>query len=264
MIRRAKFAGSFYPASDFEIEEFIESNLVKIEEKYNAISVMVPHAGYIFSGKTAIKVYSSIVIPDSIVIIGPNHTGIGAQLSIMTEGLWETPLGNAYIDSELANNILSNSKYLQADDSAHMNEHSIEVQIPLLLYFNNNFKFVPIIMSNYSLAAINDIAFALSKVCSKNTLVIASSDMSHYVPRNVAKELDFIAFEKILNLDAEGLMKVVYDYNISMCGSGPMSISIKYSIQKGAKYAKLIDYTDSGVITNDTFSVVSYAGFVIT
>ena len=190
MIRRAKFAGSFYPATAYEIIEFIESNFSKNAQKHNAISIMVPHAGYIFSGKTAISVYSSINIPEKVVIIGPNHTGVGSPLSIMTEGFWKTPLGDVSIDEELARNILSNSKYLKADENAHINEHSIEVQIPLLLYFNRNFKLVPIVMGNYSLAAVMDLASAVSKANSKETLVIASSDMSHYVPRRVAKELD--------------------------------------------------------------------------
>lgn len=257
------FAGSFYPGTKEDIVRFIEKNLRAREEKYNAFSAMVPHAGYIFSGRTAIAVYSALNIPEKIIIIGPNHSGVGASVSIMTEGFWETPLGKVPIDTDLANNILSNSKYLKVDTSAHSNEHSIEVQLPLLLYFKNEFKFVPITMSNYSIQVINDLASAISKTQVDNILVIASSDMSHYVERREAKELDALAFEKIENLDSLGLMKVVYENDISMCGSGPVATAIEYAKRRGAKEAILIDYTDSGEATNDISSVVSYAGFVI-
>jgi len=263
MIRKAIVAGSFYPDTREEIINFIEKKLTIKGEKYNAISIMVPHAGYIFSGKTAMSVYNSINIPDQVIIIGPNHTGLGPPLSIMTEGIWETPMGNAQIDSELAENILTNSRYLKADTFAHLNEHSIEVQLPMLIYFKSDFKFVPIVMGNYSIQFINDLSNAIIKAAESNVLVVASSDMSHYVSRREAKELDSLAIEKIKNLDSLGLMEVVYEYDISMCGSGPMAVAINYSKERGAKEAILLDYTDSGEVTNDTSSVVSYAGFVI-
>lgn len=263
MIRKAIVAGSFYPGTRKELINFIKSNITIKSEKYNAISIMVPHAGYIFSGKTAMYVYNSINIPDQVIIIGPNHTGLGPPLSIMTEGIWETPMGNAQIDSELAKKILTNSRYLKADSFAHLNEHSIEVQLPMLIYFKSDFKFVPIVMGNYSIQFINDLSNAIIKAAESNVLVVASSDMSHYVSRREAKELDFLAFEKIKNLDSLGLMEVVYEYDISMCGSGPMAVAINYSKERGAKEAILLDYTDSGEVTNDTSSVVSYAGFVI-
>ncbi|HOJ16128.1 MAG: AmmeMemoRadiSam system protein B [Caldisericia bacterium] len=263
MIRKAVVAGSFYPKTREEIINFIERNITIKTERYNALSIMVPHAGYIFSGKTALSVYNSINIPDEVIIIGPNHTGLGAPLSIIAEGVWETPMGKVQIDSELAENIISNSKFLKADALAHLNEHSIEVQLPMLQYFKRDFKFVPIVMGNYSIQFINDLSNAIIKASEDRVLVIASSDMSHYVSRREAKELDFLAFEKIKNLDSLGLMNVVYEYDISMCGSGPMAVAINYSKERGAKEAILLDYTDSGEVTNDTSSVVSYAGFVI-
>jgi AmmeMemoRadiSam system protein B len=263
MIRKAVVAGSFYPGTREGIINFIKSNITIKSEKYNAISIMVPHAGYIFSGKTAISVYSSINILDKVIIIGPNHTGLGAPLSIMTEGVWETPMGKVQIDSELAEKILTNSRYLKTDILAHSNEHSIEVQIPMLNYFKSDFKFVPIVMGNYSTQFISDLSNAIIKSSDENVLVIASSDMSHYISRREAKELDSLAFEKIKNLDSSGLMDTVYEYDISMCGSGPMAVAINYAKERGAKEAILLDYTDSGEVTNDTSSVVSYAGFVI-
>jgi MEMO1 family protein len=262
--RESLFAGSFYPLYKDEIEKYIQNNAENVETKYDAISIISPHAGYVYSGKTALSVYSRINIPENVIIIGPNHTGIGESVSIYNKGVWETPLGDVEIETNIANNILNNSKYAKSDFSAHSEEHSIEVQLPMIQSFNRNIKLIPIIMKNYSLPVIEDLAEAIFKGSSNTkTLVIASSDMSHYIPRKVAKELDYIAFDKINNLDYIGLMKVVNENNIPMCGLGPVSVAIAYSRMKDAKRATLINYTDSGEITLDIDSVVSYVSYLI-
>jgi MEMO1 family protein len=248
------------------LHQFFEANISKVSQKVNVFSAICPHAGYIFSGKTALKTLEQIHIPDSVIVIGPNHTGYGPPLSIMTIGEWEIPGAILPINQKLAVSLKQSSNYLTMDTSAQIYEHSIEVILPMLYYFNHNISLVPIIMGNYTTIYWEDLENALIQASSQDNnsfLVIASTDMSHFVSRKEANQKDELAFQKIQSLDASGLMEVVRSENISMCGSGPVAASISYSKKKGAKQAKLIDYTDSGYITEDLDQVVSYAGFIV-
>lgn len=268
MNRKFRFAGpfNFYPNDNKEIEAFIRKNEKTKILKCKAISVICPHAGYIFSAKTAISVLEKINIPDRIILIGPNHTGEGSRVATMLEGDWEIPGGIISIDIDLASMLIKESKYLINDSIAHNHEHSLEVLLPLLHYFNPSISIVPITLGDYSLPVIQDLTSVFLKAAqlfSSNFLVVASSDMSHYVSRETANRKDELAFIAIRNLDGKDLLKTVQENNISMCGSGPVAVVIDYAKQMGAKKATLVDYTDSGYVTGDTFSVVSYAGFII-
>ena len=268
MLRKYRFAGpnNFYSDQPSFLEKFFKENTSKDQENRKAFAAICPHAGYIFSAKTALMTLNKIQIPNKIVIIGPNHTGLGPPLSIMTNGDWEIPGHVISVDTNLADDILHQSTYLKDDSDAHKYEHSIEVILPLIYYFNPQFTFVPIIMRNYSSLYIDDLKNAIYKASLQNDnsfLLIASSDMSHFISRKEAKIKDEIAFEKIRNLDYTGLMEVVEKNHISMCGSGPVAVGLAYSKMKGAKKAKLINYTDSGYVTGDTQEIVSYAGFVV-
>jgi len=135
MIRQPVVAGQFYPDSPSQLKEMIRGMVDDKAEKEEVIGLISPHAGYIYSGPVAGATISRIKFKDTFIIIGPNHTGMGRPLSIMTEGVWKTPLGEVEIDSELAKQILATSSYLKEDSGAHQYEHSIEVQIPFLQYF---------------------------------------------------------------------------------------------------------------------------------
>lgn len=268
IVRKFRFAGpnNFYPDNTESIETFIHKHEKKVQSKCNAFSIICPHAGYIFSAQTAIRVLEKVKVPDHIILIGPNHTGEGASPAIMTEGEWEVPGDTIKIDSNLADTLLKGSLFLKNDPIAHKNEHSLEVLLPLLHYFNKNMSFVPITMGDYSLEVIKDLKDALIKTASiqsTNFLVIASTDMSHFVSRKVAERKDELAFAAIRNLDSISLLETVRENNITMCGSGPVAVSIDYAKHRGAKKATLVDYTDSGYVTGDTLSVVSYAGFIV-
>ena len=264
MIRKPAVAGYFYPRDPIRLREMIERFLPPKAKKIKALGALCPHAGYMYSGPVAAATYSHIYIPEKVILIGPNHTGLGARASIMTEGSWLTPLGEVKIDASLASKILENSQSLQEDTQAHLAEHSLEVQIPFLQYFRPQVKIVPIAIMGISYDTAQDIGEAIAKaIASQEALVIASSDMTHYEPQDVAVEKDHKALEAILNLDPKGLYERVMAYNISMCGVMPAIAALTACIRLGCQKAQLIRYMTSGDVTGDYSQVVGYAGVII-
>jgi MEMO1 family protein len=268
MLRKANFSGSnsFYPSNPSLIRQFFESIADPLCQKQEVIAMVCPHAGYIYSAKTAFKAIEKSIIPDSVIIIGPNHQGVGPICSVMSSGVWEIPGASIPVDTDLAEEILCLSSYAKEDYSAHIDEHSIEVILPMLFYENPKIKIVPIILGNYQQKYWFDLTIAIDSVsCNRKNklLVVASSDMSHYVSRATAKHKDELAFEMIKALDSKGLLDVVKKEQISMCGSGPVAVALEYSKRNGAKRATMVDYSDSGAVTDNTQCVVSYVSFLI-
>jgi AmmeMemoRadiSam system protein B len=266
MIRNAVVAGQFYPASASELKATIEGMVKKEEDKEEVIGLVSPHAGYIYSGPVAGAVISRIRFKDSFIIIGPNHTGAGKPLSIMTEGIWKTPLGEIEIDSELGKKMLEISRHLEEDDGAHIYEHSIEVQLPFLQYFKPDFKLVPIVFGYSSGTIYKEIGREIAKAVKelgKEVVIIASSDMSHYEPQASAQKKDTQAIGAILKLDEDELLKRVFEFNITMCGYAPAVSLIVAAKELGATGAELVKYQTSGDVTGDFSSVVGYAGIII-
>jgi len=266
MIREAIVAGKFYPDSPAKLKEMIADMVDKKAARQDAIGLVSPHAGYIYSGAVSGAVISRIKLKDTFIIMGPNHTGMGKSFSIMTQGAWKTPLGDVVIDSELAKRILASSKYLEEDSEAHRFEHSIEVQLPFLQYFNPNIKLVPIVLSYADIAVYREIGQAIAvaiKDSKRKAVIIASSDMTHYEPHNSACEKDSRAIEAILELDEAKLVKCVKEFNISMCGYAPVVSLITAAKELGAGKVELIKYQTSGDASGDYSSVVGYAGIII-
>jgi AmmeMemoRadiSam system protein B len=265
MIRKPAVAGQFYPSSKEQLLKQIDQLVDKKAKKKNIIGCVLPHAGYIYSGAVAGETVSEINIPDNVLLIGPNHTGIGEPLSLMKEGIWQTPLGEVSINKELAEGLLKNSKYLKEDLRAHTFEHSLEVQLPFLQYFKADFKIIPIIAAQVDLKTYKqiggEIALTLEKLNLKNqTLLLASSDMTHYEPDKIARKKDNEAIQAILELDEDKLFQKVTDLDISMCGYVPTIIIMTAAKQLGAKKANLVKYQTSGDTSGDYSSVVGYAG----
>lgn len=267
MIRNPAVAGQFYPGTAEQLRDTLKEMVNETAEKKEAIGALIPHAGYIYSGPVVGDVISRIKLKDTVIIIGPNHTGAGVPFSIMTEGTWKTPLGEVEIDSELAKNILAASGHLREDSLAHQFEHSIEVQLPFLQYFKPDFKLVPIILSH----ADGDIFKAIGrqiagaiKESNREALIIASSDMTHYEPHKSARKKDGRAIEAILDLNEIELLDRVDELNITMCGYGPAVSLISAARELGATGAELVRYQTSGDVSGDYASVVGYAGIIIT
>jgi AmmeMemoRadiSam system protein B len=266
MLRQPAVAGYFYQGSSSALKEQVEGFLIPDARKIKAKGILSPHAGLVYSGSVAGAVYSSIELPDTFVLIGPNHTGLGAPVSIMTSGPWMTPLGMVAVDEELARSIQSKSRSIQDDALAHLREHSLEVQLPFIQYLKKEFTIVPIQMMDTRLDTCIDLGNALAaaiKALGREVLIIASSDMSHYVPAKVADKKDHLAIKRILELDAQGLYYTVREEDISMCGYGPAVAMLTACKGLGATKAELIKYTNSGEVSGDYDQVVGYAGIVV-
>jgi len=266
MIRKPVVAGRFYTADPSLLAKEVLNLVEQKKEKIDAIGVISPHAGYMYSGGVAGGVLSSIKSKTSYIVLGTNHTGRGKPFGLDRQRTWKTPLGEVGTDDELAGVILKNSKYIEPDRACHDDEHSIEVQIPFLQSLNKNFTFVPISIASADVKTYKDIGIELAKAVKaskKDITIIASSDMTHYESRESAKKKDMLAIEKILSLDVDGFLAAIEEYDISMCGFAPTAVMMQASIELGAKRAKLINYKTSGDASGDYSEVVGYAGVVI-
>ncbi len=225
---------------------------------------VVPHAGYMYSGAVAAHVYAELAKqnqPDTIVIISPNHTGSGSSAALSHED-WKTPLGVVETDKETVDALFKGCEALDIDETAHMEEHSLEVQLPFLQYLYRTFKIVPICMKRSDSDVVENIAGCLSKI-KKDILVIASSDFTHYESHESATQKDKNAISHISNMDEKGFLQTVYENNLSICGYGPIAVCIAAAKKLGAKRAELLKYSTSGDVTGDYNQVVGYAGIVL-
>lgn len=268
MLRSPAVSGQFYPADKFSLSQTVTEMMVEVpaSDKINALAVISPHAGYVYSGKVAGQTFSQVSVPDNVIIIGPNHHGQGPPLSLMDEGAWEMPMGEVQINSELAALILSQTESIEADTLAHRHEHSLEVQVPFLQASAENLCIVPIVASQISYDACRAAGIAIATAVrkySKPTLLVASTDMTHYESREAASAKDRLALDKIMALDPLGLYETVIGNRITMCGIIPTTIILQASLELGASKAKLIRYTDSGETSGDTNQVVGYAGLIV-
>src|SRR3972149_8897481 len=274
-VRRPTQAGSFY-AGDAEalkaqidscfLHKFGSGKLPKVDPKgaRKIVGLVCPHAGYKYSGAVAANAYYELAQdgkPDTVVVLGPNHTGYGSALAVMNEGLWRTPLGDVEIDVETANQIVRETRLVDVDELAHRFEHSVEVQLPFLQYlYGSEFKFVPICFQMQDLASAVEVGNALVEVlASKNAVVIASSDMTHYEPQGNAAKKDMAALEAVEAMDEKRFYSIIEKQNVTACGYGPIAAVITVAKGLSAKEATLLCYKSSGDITGDYSSVVGYA-----
>jgi hypothetical protein len=233
--------------------------------KEDVIGYYAPHAGYVYSGPVVGATVSRVNFKDTCVIMGPSHTGAGAPFSILTEGTWRTPLGNVEIDSELAKAILANCSHLKEDRLAHLQEHSIEVQLPFIQYFRPDIKFVPITLSHANASIYRNIGVAIAKAIKdtgKEVVIVASGDMNHYESQKITHTKDRQAIESILKLEAGELLERVREFNISMCGYGTAACLIYAAKEMGPVKTELVKYQTSGDVTHDFEAVVGYAGII--
>jgi AmmeMemoRadiSam system protein B len=266
MIRAPAVAGQFYPGTPGELDREVRRLTRDKPDKIRAMGIVVPHAGYVFSGAVAGEVFSSVEIPERQIIFCPNHTGTGAEAAVMTQGAWKMPWGAVPIDGDLAGRLLAASPLLADDQSAHRSEHSLEVQLPFLKRFRGAFRFVPVALGRLSLPECRDLGEKVAEVIRDDParpLLIASSDMSHYEPDAIARKKDEKAISRILALDPEGLYRTVRTERITMCGVIPAAVVLFAALSLGATEARLIKYATSGDVSGDYGQVVGYAGLAI-
>jgi MEMO1 family protein len=267
MIRRkAAVAGQFYPGNARDIKDMIAGLVEPGAAKERVLGAMAPHAGWVYSGKGAGRLYSRLEIPETVVVMCPNHRGAGAEAAIMVEGTWDLPTGEVALAPELARRIMARCDFLQDDARAHQSEHSLEVHLPLLQHFQRDLKLVPITLSRVSYGECEQLGRALADAITdygQEVLVIASSDMTHFESAESVKKKDDLALERLLALDPRGLYDVVLKNRITMCGFIPATVMLLYALARGATTAELVDYRNSGDVTGDYSEVVAYAAVTV-
>jgi AmmeMemoRadiSam system protein B len=273
-IRRPAVSGMFYAGSARELKQQIEwccrTELgpgaipqVNNEGPRKIVAIVVPHAGYYYSGPVAAYGYKELAedgIFDTAVILGPNHTGYGDPVSLWAEGGWSTPLGEAEVDKKLAEGLLGD--VIKADETAHIHEHSIEVQLPWLQYLYGKVRIVPIAMLAQDLETARIVGKSIGQA-GGNLVVVASSDLTHYEPHSVAVRKDSSVIEAILALDEEELYERCGRLRCTMCGYGPVAAAIVASREMKGKKASLLKYATSGDTSGDFSRVVGYGSIVI-
>ncbi|MFH0861978.1 MAG: AmmeMemoRadiSam system protein B [Candidatus Altiarchaeota archaeon] len=271
MIRSPAVAGQFYSGSVSGLKEQVEGCLEDVKDKVPALGVVCPHAGLMYSGKVAGAVYSRIRMPDTFVMLGPNHFGLGPDYSIMTDGIWRMPFGDVRVDPIVAKEVFRHSRHLEEDMFAQEREHSLEVQLPFMQHFSRDFQIVPLCLRHYEpddgfLRVCeeigHDIASAL-KALKCSCTIVASSDLTHYQSREVANENDMAALDAVAALDAKRLFREVREREISMCGYAPVAAMLTACRDLGARKAELVKYLTSGDVTGDYGQVVGYGGMIV-
>lgn len=266
MSRYPAVADRFYPGDSktlkHTLQKYVPGKTKKTREALGAVS---PHAGYIYSGSVCGETLSTISIPETVVILGPNHHGVGAPVSLSLE-TWKMPMGDVAVNQELTEILLKTTLVIEVDESAHKLEHSLEVQIPFLQYLQKNLSIVPLVVSHLPYSVCREVAKSLAYAIDKfdkPVLMLASSDMSHYISREKATMKDQLALKNLTAMDPEGLYTTVHSNQISMCGIIPVTIVLQAAMLLGATTAEIIRYTDSGEVSGDIDQVVGYAGAVI-
>lgn len=269
-IRHPAVAGRFYPGDAESLRAEATSYLSQRDSPHQppirALGCIAPHAGYMYSGHVAGAVFARLQIPQRCIVLCPNHTGIGSPLAIMSEGIWETPLGTVPIDSALAEALKVRFPALHEDSSAHRAEHATEVELPFLQLLQPRLTFVPIALGTAQFEPLEQLGHALADVIAAQddpVLIIASSDMNHYESDAITRAKDHRAIERILSLDARGLYDVVTQQYVSMCGFGPAVAMLTAARSLGAKSAELVKYATSGDVSGDREMVVGYAGVIV-
>lgn len=269
-LRHPAVAGRFYPSNPEDLRAEAQGYLSQAsstnQARLPALGCIAPHAGYVYSGHVAGAVFARVEVPRRCIVLCPNHTGMGRALAILSEGAWQTPLGDVPIDGELAGALKRRFPDLQEDSAAHRAEHAAEVELPFLLLRQPALRFVPIALGTGQFEILEQLGKALADVIAAQNdsiLIVASSDMNHYESDIVTRVKDHRAIERILTLDARGLFDVVTQQSISMCGFGPAVAMLTAARQLGAKSAELVKYATSGDVSGDRERVVGYAGVVV-
>jgi uncharacterized protein, PH0010 family len=267
-VRESVIAGSWYPGDPeilaSEIDDFLK-NVPAQPLDGRVAALIVPHAGYIYSGQIAAHSYKHVEGKtfDVVIVIGPSHRAYFQGASIYNKGGYKTPLGIVPVDVDLANRIIAQSPMISFVPSAHSEEHSVEIQLPFLQVALGEFNFVPIVMGDQDRHICGELAEAIYKSASdKRILIVGSSDLSHFHAYGKAVKLDSVALDHIKRMAADGLLNDLKSGLCEACGGGPMAVAMMVAKRLGADRPKLLKYANSGDVTGDKGSVVGYASAV--
>ncbi len=267
-IRKSVIAGTWYPGNPRILRTDIENFLHDIPDRKidgRITGLIVPHAGYVYSGQVAAHAYKIIKgeFFDAVIVIGPSHRTFFHGVSLYNRGGYETPLGVVPVDITLSNDIMAQSEMISHMPAAHVEEHSLEIQLPFLQVSLGDFQFVPVIMGEQDYQTCKTLAESIFRaVGDRKVLIVGSSDFSHFHTYEQAVKLDSVALEHIEKMDARGLMKDLENNVCEACGGGPAVVTMMVSEKLGAKSVKILKYANSGDVTGDRRSVVGYASVV--
>ncbi len=270
-IRQPAVAGMFYPADRNELLQTLDSLFALAKEtetkrELPIAGIIAPHAGYVYSGKTAAYAYNTVFGKKykTVAVVSPSHREYFPGISVYDGDAYETPLGTIAIDDELRRELTYNSRYVFGGEEGHRGEHALEVHLPFLQYaLANDFKLLPIVMGDQKEGYINELATKLAEIYDDEILLVASTDLSHYYPRSIAEELDSNVERRINAFQFEELRKDVERKLSEACGAGPTVAVMKALYQKGKRRAETLYRTDSGEASRDFSQVVGYLSAII-
>lgn len=266
MLRQPAVAGQFYPGTAPRLRAELTTYVSYAPVRKNVIGVISPHAGYMYSGSVAGHLFGLIHVPETVVILGPNHHGVGAAAALYPPGEWMTPLGAVPIDAPLAELVRQHAPLVREDATAHLYEHSLEVQVPFLQHVQPEVSIVPICLGFNDIASCQALGTGLARAVAaygQPVLIVASSDMTHYESADNARRKDNLALHEVLSLNPEGLVTTCRNHGITMCGVIPSAVMLRAALELGATRAVLEKYATSGDVTGDQRQVVAYAAVTI-
>lgn len=265
-IRQTAVAGAFYPMVEHQLTQQLKNLITEEEERHDLLACIAPHAGYVYSGGVAGKLFGHLDLPQRIIILGPNHTGSGAEVAVAPHRQWSTPLGAETVDRDLAERVVTAFPAAELDDRAHRREHSIEVQLPFMHQRRPDMEILPICIKHLSLEDSIRFGESLAGIIAEigePIGIVASSDMSHYQRDDVARRLDRMAIDAALERDPVSLYDIVHREGITMCGVVPATVALAAANRLGATGAHLVAYATSGDTSGDYSAVVGYAGVCV-
>jgi len=266
MVREPVYAGSWYPGNPDDMRKMLDGFMAEAPvDPGRAVGIIAPHAGWLYSGKVAGAVYGCVEFPSEVIVLSPNHTGMGSEKAVWPVGEWKIPGGSLSVDMELAD-LVREEAGLDSDTFAHAREHSLEIQLPFIAHRNPAASIVPVTLGRIDWPQIERIGRGIARAVNRHgrdVMLVASTDMSHHVPAERAEKLDRMAIEKMEAFDPKGLWQTVRKHGITMCGVIPTAVAMVAARDLGATGVKLVRYAHSGHVTGDVREVVGYAGLVI-
>lgn len=266
-VRPAQVAGYFYPANPDKLKKDI-SLMLEVTKSKNSINnifgIVSPHAGYVYSGKTAAHAYNLLNGKNyrRVVIISPSHSEYFPGICIFEGDAYETPLGILKVDKEFRELFLTDDELIFKGFEGHRREHALEVQLPFLQSVLNNFKIVPIVMGDQSKLNVDKLAKKLAELSDNETLIVASSDLSHFYSKSHADRLDSIVEKRIREFDFNNLQTDLDTHVCEACGGGPIVALMKSADLKNIRHSLVLNRSDSGDVTGDNKEVVGYLSAV--
>lgn len=266
MQRQPAVAGQFYPGNAKKLQSELAELITETTFTQNVRGIIAPHAGYMYSGAIAGKVYGTIKIPPAVLIIGPNHHGVGAPVALYPDGEWLTPLAPVAISARLNTLLSSHVPFVQLDAAAHRFEHSLEVQVPFIQHRRPDAVISALCLGFGDYATVEALGLGIAAAIrefGEDVLIVASSDMTHYESADAARRKDEQALQRILALDPEDLLRICRHEHITMCGVVPAAVMLVAARALGATHAEQVAYATSGDITGDNSQVVAYAAVAV-